>query len=135
MIDETFLIKPVAKQRPRLARGGFCYTPKETVIFERSLARMVKTRLRLIGPLFLVEHVCIKIVFSFKKPKTSKLTIPRGDIDNYCKSVLDALNGVVWADDKNVCVLMARKKFDDFDGLRLTLWVDSEEKVCVAQGA
>ncbi|MEO1943096.1 MAG: RusA family crossover junction endodeoxyribonuclease, partial [Candidatus Thioglobus sp.] len=30
------------------------------------------------------------------------------DIDNYCKSILDALNGVYYEDDKQVVMLKAR---------------------------
>jgi Holliday junction resolvase RusA-like endonuclease len=40
-----------------------------------------------------------------KQPK-SKLT---GDIDNYAKSILDALNGVAYADDKQIVSLYLEK--------------------------
>jgi Holliday junction resolvase RusA-like endonuclease len=33
----------------------------------------------------------------------------RGDIDNYAKSVLDALNGVAFKDDKQVIILELEK--------------------------
>ena len=33
-----------------------------------------------------------------------------GDIDNYAKAVLDALNGVAYNDDKQIVVLMLEKK-------------------------
>ena len=40
-----------------------------------------------------------------------KLPAPRGDIDNYVKSVFDAFNGVVWEDDAQVVELRARKEY------------------------
>jgi crossover junction endodeoxyribonuclease RusA len=33
----------------------------------------------------------------------------RGDIDNYVKSILDALNGVAWEDDKQIIELTVKK--------------------------
>lgn len=36
------------------------------------------------------------------RPKTTKLRKPRGDIDNYLKSVFDAFNGYLWVDDEQI---------------------------------
>jgi Holliday junction resolvase RusA-like endonuclease len=33
----------------------------------------------------------------------------KGDVDNYVKSVLDALNGVAWEDDKQIISLTVEK--------------------------
>lgn len=33
----------------------------------------------------------------------------RGDIDNYCKTILDALNKVAWKDDKQIVELRVLK--------------------------
>jgi Holliday junction resolvase RusA-like endonuclease len=45
------------------------------------------------------------------KPKTSKLTHPRPDVDNYAKSILDALtkDGRFWGDDSQIVSLVINK--------------------------
>lgn len=44
-----------------------------------------------------------------------------GDLDNYQKTILDALNGIAWADDRQVEVITASR-----------LWVKGEEKTVVS---
>jgi Holliday junction resolvase RusA-like endonuclease len=46
----------------------------------------------------------LKAIVSFfvSKPKTSKRDWPVGDLDNYLKT-LDVFNGVLWADDDQIC--------------------------------
>jgi len=54
----------------------------------------------------------VHIVFVCTKPKTTKLLTPKGDIDNYLKSALDALTDAgVWDDDKIVSDAHASKRF------------------------
>lgn len=45
---------------------------------------------------------------------TRRLDYPKkGDLDNYIKLILDALNNVVYPDDKAICALVAFKMFDN----------------------
>jgi Holliday junction resolvase RusA-like endonuclease len=37
----------------------------------------------------------------------------RPDIDNYAKAILDALNGVMWADDGQIVQLTASKSYGE----------------------
>ena len=83
--------------------------------YEKSIADLYK------GPLFEVGLLSVKLRFTtegtelmiepvtnnplVEGPKT-KLT---GDIDNYAKSVLDALNGVAYTDDKQIVCLYLEK--------------------------
>ena len=55
--------------------------------------------------------VLVELVLVAVRPKRGKLPAPRGDIDNYVKSVFDAFNGVVWEDDAQVVELRARKEY------------------------
>ena len=51
------------------------------------------------------------VVFSIKKPKTTKLATPRGDIDNYMKLLLDCCNGIIWEDDQQIAQINAFKNY------------------------
>lgn len=50
--------------------------------------------------------------FVVTRPKSTRFKRPRGDIDNYFKS-LDCLNGLVWEDDNRIVVLHASKRWAD----------------------
>lgn len=61
-------------------------------------------------------RLSVLLAFEVKRPKTSKLDLPNGDVDNYAKIVLDLLNGVVWTDDVRVEILSIRKGFTTEEG-------------------
>jgi len=85
----------------------------------------------LLSPLFPAEEcIAVTLVFHLKRPKnhfvsnkpghgrlrpSSKGKLPRGtrnDVDNLAKFVLDSLNGLLYADDRQVVSLSATKVFD-----------------------
>lgn len=112
---QHFKLRPRAKARPRITRSGYAYTPKATKKYESDIAKMYN------GPMFEDGMLCMKLRFTkdgtemmlermdlnpkVKQP-TSRLT---GDIDNYAKSFLDALNGVAYKDDKQIVILYLEK--------------------------
>lgn len=105
-------IEPVAKGRPRLARGGFVYTPKETRIFERKVSEYLRLKYwgtPLTGPVF------FSINFYLTKPKSVKRKYPsvRPDADNFIKALLDACNGILFKDDAQIVVLNAAKIYGE----------------------
>lgn len=115
-IKLIFAIKPVPKGRPRLSRYGGAYTPKETVEFENAIKALVKGQFRrhpIEGPL------AVEVKLFFKAPKKASKPYPRGDLDNYVKAVLDALNGVVWVDDAQIIGIAAFKGYDERDHIEL----------------
>lgn len=68
----------------------------------------------------------MEVRFRILKPKTSKLLYPKPDIDNYEKSIMDAMTqaGHVWDDDCQVVDLRSSKRFvtnPDFEGIIVTL--------------
>lgn len=117
---------PVPKKRARITRFG-TYTPKECVRFEQLLRSATSFKLPF-GFEVLDEAIGISVIFKFQKPKK----MPKGriypsvrpDIDNYLKSVLDALNGVLWKDDGLIVVVVAKKIYSDEAGIDLSLWTD-----------
>lgn len=109
-IEHTFRIphKPKPKGRPRRSKHGGMFTPPETRVYEEAVAQCYD------GPLF-EGPVEVSIQVS---PEGATVTIResdhvpsklRGDLDNYCKSLTDALNGVAYADDKQILVIRAVK--------------------------
>lgn len=47
--------------------------------------------------------------------------IVRPDIDNYTKSVMDALDGITWIDDSQVVMLSANKYYSDNPRVEITI--------------
>ena len=56
--------------------------------------------------------------FVVQSPKKTKRMSPRGDVDNYFKS-LDVLNGVVWGDDDQLVWASMSKEYGDDPCIRL----------------
>lgn len=102
------------KGRPRFsARGGFAraFTDAKTVNAEawvRQCAAQVHAGAPLAGPLSVQLAVAVAIPASWSKRKRADAIAgaiwPTGkpDLDNQLKLVGDALNGIVWADDKQI---------------------------------
>ena len=54
----------------------------------------------------------IKLSADFYKPKPKSITSRNwGDVDNFLKAVMDALNGICYVDDRQVIEVHARKFF------------------------
>ena len=66
----------------------------------------------------------LELLFCFKKAKgasKNKYSAPIGDIDNYCKSVMDALEGVLYENDRQVCELKAKKMYAEKEAIFIIL--------------
>ena len=108
---------PTPASRPRVTRWGTYYT--KTYKAYRDLADKAIPKSRqpaLLGNLrATIEFVC-------NKPKTTKRQNPRGDLDNHCKAILDAVTGVkkielkgYWNDDDQITELNALKRWQHPD--------------------
>lgn len=105
---------PRSKGRPRLGRRGRVFTPIATHEAETRIADQWREAN---GPHF-TGAIAVEIDLH---PKETTITISeseypesrlRGDIDNYIKLIMDALNGVAWDDDRQVVWLYAVKHND-----------------------
>jgi Holliday junction resolvase RusA-like endonuclease len=117
---------PVAQGRGRIVKRGAHYGIKDP---EKS--REYKDTLRLLAH---AHRICplptgplgLSLVFEIMRPKSvkkgSKWRDKTPDLDNLCKGVLDAFNGLLWADDKQVVVLHASKPYSDSPGVTVELW-------------
>jgi Holliday junction resolvase RusA-like endonuclease len=118
MIQLDFLIDPVAKGRPRFARGR-AYTPKKTHDFERQVKSMAREQYRngpMAGPLKVVVEIYIKRPKSVSEKKRP-YPVVKPDVDNLVKSVLDPLNGVIYVDDSQIIELSVVKLYSQIGSI------------------
>jgi Holliday junction resolvase RusA-like endonuclease len=125
--------EPKAKGRPRFSRkSGRAYTPAATVNYESHLKMagiqvMGATR-PLEGPLEVLIVAAFSIPASWSKGKRlcalSGVTFPtvKPDADNILK-MMDALNEVVWLDDKQIVRADIRKVYSERPSLTVQVRV------------
>jgi Holliday junction resolvase RusA-like endonuclease len=113
-----------------MTRTGHAYTPAKTRTYESKLAlfgsRTMGSKPPLEGPLHVVVLVVLPIPDSWSKKKKADaiscrlLPTGRKDLDNFIKC-LDALNGVCWRDDGQICSLVATKKYGKNPGITIVI--------------
>lgn len=107
---------PVPCPRPRLSKWGVYYPAKYT----RWRKEMVKAVAQARGKQRHAganRYLIVDIECHVKTPKNSKLAHPKPDVDNYAKAILDACNGILWADDSQIIDLKCSKQWSgDTDG-------------------
>ncbi len=107
----TLPVKPVPASRPRVTRRGHVYYGKNYTRFRTESEEFLSgielsELLPFSGPLHL------DVTFFCPRPKKTKKVAPRGDIDNYLKT-LDVLNRILWFDDDQIISVLARKEYGD----------------------
>lgn len=119
-VSERFVIpgQIVTKARPRASViGGHArmYTPKTTAYYENLVKLTYKQHCK---TNFGTSPLGVNIVAYFNPSKESAKYINYGlkcvvhkDLDNIAKTILDALNGIAYKDDKQVCELYVRKEY------------------------
>lgn len=120
----TFEIEPVPQLRPRVSSRPYVrvYDPPKVKQFKRilrSLAVNQYARPPLIGPLSVsltfYRPVQKSISQSERERRLSNRSKPvvKPDTDNYIKSTLDALNGVLWHDDSQIVKITGEKRYSE----------------------
>lgn len=105
--------KVQGKQRPRFTRSGRCYTPKATADYEAAIAAAFRDQCG--GFYAASEPVAVSVDVFRALPKSRPKSVAaeadtaRPDLDNVVKAVLDALNGIAYADDAQVVEIHATK--------------------------
>ena len=115
---------PKGKQRPRMCRidgKTITYTPKQTKEYEKKIKACYKA----VSKTFFDKNIPVKIniqtYFAIPKNISNKLknkfssgeflpTKPP-DVDNCAKVICDALNGVAFFDDRQICKLTIEKYY------------------------
>ena len=119
----TFTVpgEPVPQPRPRVStRGGFAraYVPAKHPVhaYRDAIAAAARTA----GAGVHGEPVSVVIDFVWERPKSHMRksgvkpdapVLPRPDLDNTTKAVLDSLNGVAWEDDSQVQRIVVEKSY------------------------
>lgn len=98
--------RPVPKARPRVTRYG-TYTPKATRQWERFVCMTYLNKFKMFH---FGGDVPLSVWLTFVCPGKGKAASIRGDVENYAKSILDALNGYAWKDDVQIVSLAVTKQ-------------------------
>jgi len=123
MLHLRLNLNPVPASRPRVTRWGAFYGKRHQAFREEALALLENMREQGNLPKNLLSgRLQVWVFIQVKKPKTSKLDIPRGDIDNYLKLILDCCTGFVWEDDIHIEEVCGYKCFATDTG-SIDLWV------------
>lgn len=109
------------KQRPRMTRGGHVYTPSQTREAEAEIARLGREamgdRPLLDGAVTLgvIVHTAPPMSASKaareRKLSGKELPTKKPDLDNIVKLISDALNGIVYHDDRQIVSLWIIKEY------------------------
>ena len=103
--------RPKVKARPRHTKSGKVFTPASTLKEEDYVAQAWKEQVgeKISGPIevSVIYSPDATILHVTSSPHNAKTL--RGDLDNYVKLTLDALNEVAWDDDRQVVRLNASK--------------------------
>jgi len=119
--EGTIDVIPTGKGRPRGLPSGRFLTPKKT----RAAEEEIQYLLRQLRPPRLQGPLSMRICCHFKKPKSApvsrKYPTVKPDIDNIVKLILDAGNGILYDDDKQIVKLSVGKIYGPCESIWLEL--------------
>jgi Holliday junction resolvase RusA-like endonuclease len=122
--------KPTPRARPRMTRRGHVYTPSRTASYERMIRQLAVLEMRSRKPLQcpVVLELLVELAIPQSWPRHKRAAAIVGDVqptskpdlDNFVKQI-DAINGVIIADDALIVELRARKRFSEQPKLVMTV--------------
>lgn len=117
-MKKTFYINPCPAARPRVTRWSVFYPKKYTQFredMELAVGDVQFTPFDI--PIYARLDFFVQIPKSWSKKKKAenegKFCTNNSDIDNYCKAILDSLNGVYYQDDRQIVMIRARKYWSE----------------------
>jgi Holliday junction resolvase RusA-like endonuclease len=125
-------IRPVAKQSYRATKTGFGYQSATVKKFKKEVQAMLPMG-KFKRPFFANSALTCEIVFEFKetagnikkcKVKDSdgkRYKTTRPDLDNLCKAILDAMNGIIFDDDSAIVELKCKKLLAENDYITIKI--------------
>lgn len=133
---------PQGKERARtVKRGNFVhsYTPEKTVIYENIIKALAIKEMKKNGLEMMAGPIELSIKAYFEIPKSTSrkrreemanfdiLPCKKPDADNISKIVADALNGVVYKDDSQICEVFVKKIYGELPMLKICVKKIEEE--------
>lgn len=124
MITFTIPGNPIGKGRPKFARRGnfvTAYTPEKTASYENLVKMQADAAMAGRAPIEGAANVEIALFvvppasWSQKKQRAALageiFPTSKPDVDNVIKGIFDAMNEIVWRDDKQVVDLVVKKRY------------------------
>jgi len=108
MIKFTAEIKPVPFNRPRFGKSKSVFNSPRYSAFKTELG--YKARLAMNGKQIITGAFKISVDI-YKKSSQNVLNKNFGDLDNFIKAVMDALNGICFVDDAQCVEFKRCRKF------------------------
>lgn len=108
-------VSPIPCPRPRVTSKGWSYYPAKYKAWKKDMGDLLPSLLQGAGLNYpLTGPVVVFSTFVCQRPKSTKLDHPKGDIDNFEKSLWDALTDAgAWLDDCQVIVSHSEKKWSE----------------------
>jgi Holliday junction resolvase RusA-like endonuclease len=133
VIELTLNVEPTAKGRPRTAyRNGTVrtYTPEKTLLAQEAIVLSLQKHKDQCFP----AHIPVKLTCTFYRhksiwlPKKETKPFRKPDLDNFLKLIMDSMNGLLVADDAQICTIIMKKRWSpDYNGfITLRLEEDTE---------
>lgn len=126
-VEITVPGRPKAKARPRAGMGRI-YTPKETEAEEAYVRELGRKAMRgeppMRGPVRLTLEAVFEMPASWPARVREMRQLPhlsKPDLDNIEKLILDALNGVAFEDDAQVCEVRKVKRYGEGERVDILL--------------
>ena len=116
MIELVIPIDPVPKGRPRTAyRNGVVrtYTPERTEVAQETIVAYLHQD----KDQCFATHIPVKLTCTFWRhkskwlPKRESMPFRKPDLDNFLKLVMDAMNGLLVADDAQITTIEMKKRW------------------------
>ena len=117
-------IRPIPAPRPRVTRNGTYNDPKYTN-YKKAISLVAKSKFKtpIDSAIFMKIELFFSIPKSWSKAKKeeAKWHTSRPDADNLAKGIKDALNGIAYVDDAQVCFMQVRKQYAQEDGILIEI--------------
>ena len=121
--DITIPLVPVPAARPQVLKSGHTYYPKRYTTWMKDVAHSLSAIEDELRPVDDTSAFEVRIRFYIEPFKSVQRAWTKGDLDNYVKSVMDAITkqDIIWKDDVQVTRLKASKYSSQEPGIEVTI--------------